>query len=384
MKDRTAAENNAMGKTPIYAKAYLTFTDGTTYVSADNIRYSLYDVMRGLDKLITEKPIQYRKFNRTARDFYEKWKENGMASWNLSKIPDPGDDGVINVLMIGNSYNYYFLDELDNLARAAGVEMKVCSVYYSGCPFEKHYNWWVNEESHYQYFEVDDGVRYVRGKDVSLEWCLAQREWDVIAFGMGGTNMRTLTAQQATDKTRPYRTALYDYMRESFPNANLYFHQTWSYDTGYVKNYASGDFIIETVEQQMAYTDKVRQMANAICEENQVGRINTGDAWEQYRLACNAAGIDHCLTARLGVSDGTNPHAGDKSHDGDIGGGQYLNALVWFEILTGLDCRDTTYIPTYTYGSTQYPMDATMAEMLQDAAHEAASVLWYNYPENAK
>ena len=382
-EDRTASQNNQYGRKPVYAKAYLIFKDGTTYVSNDNIRYSLYDVMKGLDSLITEKPIRYRKFNQLARNFYEKWKDMGMGSWRLNKIPDPGEDGVINVLMIGNSYNTYFLDELDSLARAAGVNMKVCSIYYSGCPFEYHYNWWINEESHYQYFEMEDGVRYVRGKDVSLEWCLAQREWDVITFGMGGTNMRKLTVQQAMDQTRPYRTPLYDYMRESFPNADLYFHQTWSYDLGYVKNYASGDFVIETVEQQMAYTDKVRQMANVICEENRVGRINTGDAWEIYRLACNAAGIEHNLTARLGVSNGTDPHAGDKSHDGDIGGGQYLNACVWFEILTGLDCRDTTYIPTYTYGGTQYPMDTTMAEMLQEAAHKAVTEILPTYPENA-
>ena len=86
----------------------------------------------------------------------------------------------------------------------------------------------------------------------------------------------------------------------------------------------------------------------------------------------------------LGYAEGEMPNSGDGYHDGDIGGAQLINAYTWYETLTGKDCRETTYIPTYTYSGVSYPMDETMAEMLQDAAHEAASVLWYNYPENAK
>ncbi|MBO5868864.1 MAG: DUF4886 domain-containing protein, partial [Oscillospiraceae bacterium] len=379
---RTEEENNENGKKDIYAKAYIVFNNGSAVVSNDNVGLSLYEIMKNLDRLIMEKPTQYRKYNRIARDFFEKWRNNGMGSWDLNKIPDPGQDDVINVLMIGNSYNFYYMEELDALARAAGVKMNVCSVYYSGCPFEKHYNWWINGESHYQYYEIRNGVKAVPGKDVSLEWCLAQREWDVITFGMGGTNMRTLTAEQCIEKTRLYRRELYNYMKESFPDAQLYFHQTWAFELGYVKTYTSSEFRIDTVEQQMAYTDKIRQVANAICAEDGVGRINTGDAWEQYRLACNALGIETNLCARLGVSDGTDPHAGDKSHDGDIGGAQYLNACTWFEVITGLDCRETTYIPTYTYSGTEHPMTEQMAQMLQEAAHKAVTEILPTYPEN--
>ena len=375
----TENENEQGGKMPVYAKAYLTFADGTALISGDNIHYSLYDVMKGLDKLITEKPIQYRKYMITARNFYESWKDNGMSSWKLNKIPTPADDGVIDVLMVGNSWCYYYVEELYALAEAAGVPMRVCNVYYSGCPVDKHYNWWINGEAHYQYFETDANGRFEKGNGVSLEWCLAQGEWDVITMNIGGSDMRTLTTEQVIAKNTDYVVALFDYFKESFPNADFYFHQSWSYELGLVKEYASGDFRIDTVEDQMAFTEKTRQVVGAYVEAADIGRINTGDAWELYRAACDEAGIEHNLCARLG----NNNNQGDKSHDGDIGGGQYLNAMVWFEILTGKDCRDTTYIPTYKYGGTSYPMDATMAEMLQDAAHEAASVLWYNYPENA-
>lgn len=378
-ESHTEDENEQGGKTPVYAKAYLTFADGTTLISGDNIHYSLYDVMKGLDTLIMEKPVQYRKYMITARNFYEAWKDNGMSSWKLNKIPTPADDGVIDVLMIGNSWCYYYVEELYALAEAAGVKIRICNVYYSGCPIDKHYNWWINGEAHYQFFETDGNGRKEKGNGVSLEWCLAQGEWDAITMNIGGGDMRTLTADAFIERNVPCATALFDYLGESFPKAELYMHQSWSYELGYVKEYASGDFRIDTVEDQMAYTEKTRQVISAICEAAGIGRINTGDAWELYRAACNEAGIEHNLCARLG----NNGNKGDGGHDGDIGGGQYLNAMVWFEILTGKDCRDTTYIPTYQYDGTTYPMDATMAEMLQDAAHKAAAEIWPTYPENA-
>jgi len=377
--DRTAGENSACGKSDIYAKAYLTFADGSTCVSKENVAYSLYDIMQSLDKLILTDPIRYRPSMTAARNFYEKWKETGMGDWKLSKIPQPEDDGIIDVLMIANSWAYYYVEELYALAEAAGVKMRVCNVYYSGCPIEKHYNWWQSGEAHYQYYETDGNGRKEKGNGVSLEWCLAQREWDVITLNNGGSDLRLLTVEESITKNVPYSQALFGYFRESFPNADLYMHQTWSYELGFVKEYASGDFRIDTLEDQIAYTEKTRQLVSAIVEANPgIGRINTGDAWELYRAACAEAGIECNLCARLG----NNGNKGDGSHDGDIGGGQYLNACVWFELLTGLDCRDTTYIPTYTYSGTSYPMDATMAEMLQEAAHKAATEMWPAYPEN--
>ena len=376
---RTAAENDKAGKTSIYAKAYLTFADGTTLVSSDRIQYSLYDVMKGLDSLIMSNPNKYRPFNTTVRAFYEKWKDNGMGSWKLNKIPTPADDGIIDVLMIGNSWCYYYVEELYALAEAAGVKMRVCNVYYSGCPVYNHYNWWKNGEANYQYYETYSDGRKFKGRDVSLEWCLAQREWDVITMNPGGKEGRTLTAEENIALYTGYVVEMFDYFKESFPNADFYFHQAWVFELGYVKSYASGDFRIDTVEDQIAYSQKHRQIVSAYVEAADIGRINTGDAWELYRAACAKLGIENNLCARLG----NNGNLGDKSHDGDIGGGQYLNACVWFEILTGLDCRDTTYIPNYTYDGVEYPMSETMAQMLQDAAHRAASEIWPTYPENA-
>ena len=279
---------------------------------------------------------------------------------------------IMNVLMIGNSYCYYYVEELYQLAKAAGIRMRVCNVYYDGCSLERHYNFWKSGQSDYEYFETFGPAKTLTNS-VSLEWCLKQQDWDVISLQLGGGVMRKCTAEEALERTRPYRTELYAYLKQRFPNARFFFQQTWTFEIGHTK---PDGFVMKDLAQQIAHTEKIRQMGIGICRENQVECINTGDAWEIYRTYCDRNGIAHNLCARLGIARGDNPHAGDGTHDGDIGGGQYLNACVWFEILTGLDCRGNPYIPRYTYEGMEYGLIAgNSAADLQNAAHQAVELL---------
>lgn len=287
-------------------------------------------------------------------------------------VVETGKAPVMNVLMIGNSYCYYYVEELYEIAKAAGINMRVCNVYADGCSLEKHYTWWKNGESHYEYFETF-GPEKVLTAPVNLEWCLQQQDWDVISLQLGGGVMRKCTAPQALERTRDFRNELYAYLKQCFPKARHFFQQTWTYEIGHTKR---DGFVMKDLAQQIAHTENVRQMGIGICQENQVDCINTGDAWEIYRAFCDKHGIAHNLCARLGVASGNNPHGGDGTHDGDIGGGQYLNACVWFEILTGLDCRGNSYVPTYIYEGKEYSLnEGVNVKDLQDAAHMAVEQL---------
>ena len=275
---------------------------------------------------------------------------------------------IINVLMIGNSYCYYYVEELYEMAKAAGISMRVCNIYYPGCPLEKHYNWWKNKESNYKYFEMF-GESKVKTAPVDLEWCLAQQDWDVISLQLGGVTMRSYSAAEALDVTRTYREELYGYLKQRFPKARHLFQQTWTFEIGHKK---PDGFVMKDRAQQIAYTEKIRQMGIGICRENKVECVNTGDAWEIYREFCEKNGIAHNLCARLGVAAGNDPHGGDGTHDGDIGGGQYLNACVWYEILTGLDCRENSFVPRYVYNGEEYGLiPGVTVKDLQNAAHQA-------------
>lgn len=359
LREGNGAENNDKeAKMPVYAKAYLTFEGGPTLVGTENMRFSLYQLMKALDKLIMEKPVQYRKYNLSARNFYEKWKAEGMGSWELDKIPMPEDDGVINVLMIGNSFCYYYVEEMYGLAKAAGLDMRVCNVYYSGCTMTMHYNWWINGEANYQFFETYDNGR-VGSSNKTLEWCLAQYDWDFISTHEYGIH-KTGTVEQHWEAIKTYRDTLLPYLKEQFPNATVCWQQTWGYQPGYKRSDydLTGD---NALEIQAKIAQEQRWLSQQMCATYDLQLIPSGEAWAIVR---SEYGYDN-LCERMNINGGL----GDYYHEGDTGGGQYLNACVWFEVLTGLSCIGNTYVPDYTLNS-----DITYAE-LQQAAHAAVEMM---------
>jgi len=74
--------------------------------------------------------------------------------------------------------------------------------------------------------------------------------------------------------------------------------------------------------------------------------------------------INDTLCMRLSVNNG----AGDHYHDGDIGGAQYLNACVWFEVLTGQSCIGNTWRP-------DYHLSEEKIALFQQGAHQAVEAM---------
>ena len=359
---RTAEMNSRYGDMPIYAKAYVKLKDGRVLVSSDNVSFSLHSAMDAMDNLITEKPDTYRRHTNAMRAFRNTWADFGMEDWHFEKLITPEEDDVIDVLMIGNSFCYNYVEELYGLAAAAGIKMRVCNVYYSGCKMYEHYNWWMAGESNYQFYITDgEGRRGVGGK--SLEWCLAQGEWDVISLQESSGRVRNNGGAAASlEKDRVCFDTLLPYLEAQFPNARTLWHETWALQIGYT----SGSYTMSTVEDQTAYYEVVREHAELITDTYGWELVPSGDAWQIIR----AGGYDN-LCARLGKGEN---HEGDYHHEGDIGGGQYLNACVWFEIITGQSVLGNTYVPTYTYGGQTYNMYIS-AETLQNAAHQAVEAM---------
>ena len=365
-EQETANRNDSNGRKPIYARAYLKLTDGTVIMSGNGAAESLYSVMTRLDTLIREDAKNFLRFRPAAREFYNTWKEDGMGTWELPNITVV-DDGVIDVLMIGNSFSYYYVEELEAMARAAGVSMRVCNVYSGGCTLNEHYSWWKNNESNYSFYVTENGSR-TGTSNVGLEWCLAQGDWDVISLQQVSSAMLTKTAEAHLAETAAIRAELYDYLQARFPEADFYWHQIWSYQLGYDRS----GFQMDTTEKQQLIAGRNRDFAIGVCEENGVRRINSGEAWQYYRENyVGTNGLTDTLCARLSSNSGK----GDDYHDGDWGGGQYLNACVWFEALTGKDCRENTYRPAYTYKSQTYTLDETLVKALQESAHQAVADL---------
>lgn len=273
------------------------------------------------------------------------------AAANLG--PDPAEDGVLTILMVGNSFSFYFCDELYEMLTIAGINAKVYNLYYPACKLEQHYIWWKNNEAKYQLFRQDEKGR-TKIEDVSLEVALGAENWDVITLQEGSSKMRRGDPEKELNTSKNYRDALYGRFAERFPRAKLYWHHTWAYQVGF-----NSDGYVVTPEEQKSYHQRQRQYALGVCEENGVSRIPSGDAWDLVR----AGGYDD-LCARTG----SNNDMGDNYHDGDLGGGQYLNACVWYETLTGLDCRENTFRP-------EYVLAEELVVTFQNAAHQAVEAV---------
>ena len=297
----------------------------------------------------------------------------------------PAKDEPLNILMIGSSFCYYYVEELYGMLTAAGYkDVNVCNVYYSGGTLAQHWNWWKLAESNYTFYTTNARGRVNSGEKVSLDFCLNQRDWDVISLQEGTSQIYKPGAENHLSETKQYWSELYDYMMKRFPNVRFLWHQPWSRQQGYVQASDPSSQPM-TAERQVLCQEQIELFAKAVCQhyDGKVQRVNTGNAWQIIRQKYN---YDE-MCARLASNNG----AGDYNHDGDIGGGQYLNACVWFEVITGESCIGNTYVPTYNSniiltdelqsklrvdvsGST-FSLKPELIDIIQKSAHEAVAQL---------
>ena len=286
---------------------------------------------------------------------------------NIYQKSDPGQDDTLNILMIGSSFCFYYVEELYGLLEAAGIKANVCNVYYSGCPLEKHWSWWKTGESNYDFY-ITNGEGRKKTDPVNLEWCLQQQNWDVISLQENTTKVYNAGAEAHMGNTRHMLTDLWGYIKTQFPMSRYFWHQTWIRPVGVAFN----GTVTESAEHQKIYNDRVQAYAKLVCEAFELERVPSGDAWQNMRIDY---GYDN-LCARIGKADANgNPHGGDGSHDGDWGGGQYLNACVWFEVITGQSCIGNTYRPVYMAGTEDLSLSEDMIQMLQQSAHKAVEAM---------
>ncbi|MBR2616007.1 MAG: DUF4886 domain-containing protein [Clostridia bacterium] len=284
-------------------------------------------------------------------------KEIVETAQQIVNQADPANDKVLNVLIIGNSFSTGWPDELNGLLKAAGIRAQIFSVYYSGCPLVSHWHWLQTDKKNYRlrHHEQDGGTS--DDHDVGLDFCLRQRNWDVISLQQHFSPSKAVSYDEALKSCTPYAENLYNYIREKYPKSTLVWHETWAYEVK--KADLTNDFrhgaepfkqtqSVPDVETQTLCYENMRKVSVKLAEDNKVPMIPCGDAWQIARA---------------------NPLIGDTMtrdgyHDGPVGGGQYLNACVWFEMLTGQSCIGNTWRPKYAL------TEERLIE-LQKAAHQA-------------
>ncbi len=283
----------------------------------------------------------------------EKETEKITEEKEIMQKEDPSEDNEMNILMIGNSYCYYYTDELYGMAKAVGVELNIYNLYYSGAELREHWNWHTQKTSKCELFQTNKDGRKKINSAISLSNTLKKENWDIISFQEGGRVYRT-NGIDGLRGEKVYLQKLLEYTKEQFPMSKYFWHCTWVPQVGFA-NEAQG-FYMNTKEDEVTYQEAKITVAKEIRDEFGLSIVPSGVAWLDARY--NPV-IDNKLCLRKDTPD-------DLSHDGDIGGGQYLNACVWFEILTGQSCIGNTFRPSYELGENKIAV-------LQAAAHKAVS-----------
>ena len=300
----------------------------------------------------------------------------------MALADDNKPDSTLRILMVGNSFCYYYVEELYDLLMEnppEGIEaVEVYNLYYSGCSMTQHYNWWVSNAANYDFFRVDangrENLNTINPK-WSLEQALTWADWDYIS--MHGAMPVNVIYPELRESIRDTLAAkaepLFDRFHELHPHAQLLWQRTWFFEVGYKGK------MTYTAEDGVGYNEGIQMVADYITEELDQDKpydliqVNTGGAWTEARrlnetLDLLPYGGLCAMLARNSFGDGR-LGAGDGLHDGDIGGGQLLNAYVWYMTITGnTDLSASKYAPVYKYYSQEFTLSAELIGMLKEAA----------------
>lgn len=216
----------------------------------------------------------------------------------------------MNVLVIANSFGDDANRYLHQIARAAGVDIQVCTLFIGGCTLDMHYrNLLGNRQAYDMRFNG-----HITGFKVSIEEALLSREWDVVTIQQGSRK------SYKPDSYEPYATTLTDRIHECAPKAKLLVHQTWAYKEGsdHLLNltpYTTFDAMFADIEK--AY-DHCVELVNAD------GLIPGGKLMQELLHK----GVECIHRDNLHVTKGL---------------GRYALALLWFRLLTGKSVLDNTF-----------------------------------------
>ena len=143
------------------------------------------------------------------------------------------DKEIKNILMIGNSFCFYYVEELYGIASADGYDLTVANLYESGCPVSDHWLWLLGNKSMYQFFVTNKTGRKEITDVKTSKAALAYADWDVITLQQHFYPALADDYKNALAMTQNYSKKLFDYMKENHSNALLFWQQTWAYEVGY-------------------------------------------------------------------------------------------------------------------------------------------------------
>lgn len=224
----------------------------------------------------------------------------------------------MKLLSIGNSFSTDSHRFLHSLAEQNGVNIECYNLFIGGCSLQTH---WKNYVGNNAFYDLEINGNEATRK-ISIAEALSMDEWDII------------TVQQASafsgmyESFLPYLTDLVAVIKEKSPNAKVYLHETWSYETdslheGFL-NYNSSQ-----KEMYLSIKDAAKKAADLINAEI----IPTGDVVQYVRE--NIQEFDY---ENGGISLCRDGFHLSESY------GRFLACAIWFKKLTGLNIKEQPFL----------------------------------------
>ena len=230
----------------------------------------------------------------------------------------------IKILMIGNSFSDdtsdlapYILDEL-------GYIYEFGNMYISGCSIATHYNNATQNNANYYFRYWENGAWTTRytGKNVTLEYGVSFKDWDVITF-------QQASGSSGLPDTYANLGNLMDYVKSKATNKDVQFmfNMTWAYATGCTRSY----FANYDKDQMKMYNAIINTAQTVVRDQYHLPIIPCGTAVQNARTSTSFKGSLESLLTR------------DGYHLTKASNGRYIAALTFVSFVTGEDISNITY-----------------------------------------
>lgn len=257
-------------------------------------------------------------------------------------VVDPEEpDNTIRILAIGNSFTVDAVEQyLYELFEAAGYNAIIGNCVIGGCTLEKHWN---NESSPVEatrnsnsYRKIVKGIKSTTA-DKSIEFMLRDEPWDYVIFQQGQGLYGDVESHY------PYLDNFLDYL----PN----YLTPGTYRTGYQMTWA---FPKDCTNARFDMYDKDQDKMYKACSDC-------------AKTLKTRSGLDVIIPTGTAIQNGRQSELGDTFNRDwghlDYYYGRYTASCTWFEQITGIDVRTTTYRPS--------TVTESQAVICRKAAHDA-------------
>ena len=222
---------------------------------------------------------------------------------------------TIRVLCIGNSFSWDAVEqELAPLCEAGHQPIIIGNLYYGGCSLEQHHRFLLQDTAAYSFRYIEHGIRTLN-EGYTLRQALRLMQWDYISLQQASHDSGIQASYE------PYLAALIDSVRAYQPNAQLCWMQTWSYAQD-----AKHPAFPRYQKSQQIMNDSIQSATDALMARYP----------DLLLVPCGEA-IRIARTTKLGDTLCRDGYHLSYEY------GRYTASCVWYELLTGKDCRRNPY-----------------------------------------